>query len=89
MNDILRIKELIFAKGITGEKLAEMINVSPVTISRIISGKSGTNLGTLIEIAKALDVDVRDLFAPKKEEPIYIKKGSDFVQVGSIKKGDF
>lgn len=72
-------------KGVTGKKLAELTGINEVTISRVITGKTGTTLTTLIDIANALDVEVRDLFISRNEDPIYVKKGDTYARVGSVK----
>ena len=48
-----RIKELIKKKNISQEKLAELINVDPTTISNIENGK---NYPSLINLENLLDV---------------------------------
>jgi transcriptional regulator with XRE-family HTH domain len=66
---ILRIKEVMTAKGKSREQLANAVGVSKTTISNICSEKE-TSLPTiklLVKIANALDVDIRELFVPTKE----------------------
>jgi transcriptional regulator with XRE-family HTH domain len=43
-------------KGITQERLAELVGTSNTQISRIESGRHRTNLNTLKRIAEALDI---------------------------------
>lgn len=85
MEGIFRIKEILKEKGMSSEKLAELIGMSPVSLSYIVNGKKNTGVKTLVEIASALDVEVKDLFVSASEEPIYIKKGEGFERIGSIK----
>lgn len=63
---ILRIKELLKTKGITGKELAERTGLSVIAMSNIVSGKSFPKPDLLIKIAEVLDLDVRDLFYPTK-----------------------
>lgn len=51
-------------KGISQYKLAELTELSPSYISEIETGKKTPSLETLLEIAKALDVDLWDLLIP-------------------------
>lgn len=57
-----RIKELRKAKGLTQENLAELIDVEPVTISRIERGVRFPQKENLELIAEKLDVKIKDLF---------------------------
>jgi transcriptional regulator with XRE-family HTH domain len=43
-------------KGLTQERLAELVGTSHSQISRIESGRHRTNLDTLVRIAEALDL---------------------------------
>ena len=43
------------------EKLAALSGVHRVTIARIETGKISPTVGTLVKLAKALDVDVSEL----------------------------
>lgn len=60
--NILRLKELLKEKGLTGKDLAENVNVTPASISNIVQGNSFPKPDLLLQIAETLDVDVRDLF---------------------------
>ncbi len=86
MVNILRLKEILKEKGVTGKELADMIGVTPASISNIIQGNSFPKPETLLNIANALNVDIRDLFNSTKsttETPIYLKNGKgDFVECG-------
>ena len=57
-----RIKEMRKLRGLSQEKLAEMINIDPKHLSRIEVGRSFPSMDTLDKIAKALRVDLKDLF---------------------------
>jgi len=57
-----RIKEIRRVRGLSQEKLAEMINVDPKHVSRIEVGRSFPSMDTLEAIAKALRVELKDFF---------------------------
>ncbi len=85
---VLRIKEVLTEKGVTGKDLANKIGLTETSISRIVKGDQYPKIETLIAIASALDVDVKDLFVSTKEveslEPIYMKQGERMVEVGQV-----
>lgn len=58
-----RIKELREKKGLTQEKLSELVEIDPRSLSRIETGNNFTTIEKLKKIAKTLDVEVKDLFA--------------------------
>lgn len=60
----LRIKEILKEKGMTQKTLANMLNVTDVTISKILNGSP--NVSTLERVAEALGVEVAELFAPSR-----------------------
>jgi transcriptional regulator with XRE-family HTH domain len=57
-----RIKELRKLRGLSQEKLAEIINIDPKHLSRIEVGRSFPSMDTLSEIAKALKTELKDFF---------------------------
>jgi transcriptional regulator with XRE-family HTH domain len=57
-----RIKELRKARGLSQEQLSEKINIDPKHLSRIEVGKSYPSLDTAEKLAKALGVEIKDLF---------------------------
>lgn len=65
----LKIKELRKQKKLTQEKLAEMFNLDAGYISKLEVGRNFPTIGTLEKIAKALDVELYELFqfSPSKE----------------------
>jgi len=65
--NILRLKEILKQKGISGKSLAETVGITETSLSRIINGDQQPRFELLLQIAKALDVDIRDLFIPTKE----------------------
>lgn len=65
---ISRIKEVFQEQHKTNNWLAEELNVNQVTVSRWCTNVFQPNLETLTRIAKALDVDVRELLVSNKEK---------------------
>ena len=66
---ILRLKEVLKEKKVTGKELADMVGVSQPAISEFVNNKSHPRPELLLKIAAALDVDLRELFIytkPKK-----------------------
>lgn len=64
----LRIKEILDEKGLSQKELAEMMGKSPQYISNILNADQGVSVNILIEFAKTLQVDFRDLFASTKDD---------------------
>lgn len=69
---MLRIKEIIKAKGITAKELAAKIGISEGALSLAINGNP--TVETLEKIASALGVEVSELFAAPKEGGIHCPK---------------
>lgn len=67
MTTINRIKVVLVEKQRTSKWLAEQLGKSENTISKWCSNKVQPSLESLIEIAKILDVDVRELIVSTKE----------------------
>ena len=61
----MRIKEVIQEKGLTINKVAELIGVNRVSLSSAINGNP--TVETLEKIANALGVPVAELFEAPKE----------------------
>jgi DNA-binding XRE family transcriptional regulator len=64
--EILRLKELMAQKGMSREELANKVGVSMTTISNINSEKNLPTIHLLLQIAEALDIDIREMFVPTK-----------------------
>ena len=71
--DINRIKVILVEKKKTAKWLAEELGKDPATISKWCTNVSQPSLDTLVEVSKALDVDVRELLVSTKEKPKYIR----------------
>ena len=59
--DINRLKVVLAEKKRTNKWLAEQLGKAPGTVSKWCTNTMQPNLETLVEIAKALEVDVKDL----------------------------
>lgn len=71
--DINRIKVVLVEKKRTNKWLAEQLGKDPATVSKWCTNTSQPGLGTLLQIAGVLDVDVKDLLHSTKEDAMYIK----------------
>jgi len=65
---ILRLKEVLKEKKVTGKQLANMVGVSQPAISEFVNNKSQPRPELLLKIAAALDVDLRELFVSTKPQ---------------------
>lgn len=61
-----RIKVVLVDQNRTQKWLAKQMNVIPTTVSKWCTNFSQPSLETLAEIAKVLDVDIRELLNPSK-----------------------
>lgn len=59
--DINRLKVVLAEKHKTGKWLSEQIGKDQATVSKWCTNSLQPNLPTLITIAKALEVDIKDL----------------------------
>ena len=57
-----RLKSLRESKKLTQEKLSEKVDINPVHLSNIERGVANPSLALLIRIAKALEVELWELF---------------------------
>ncbi len=71
-----RIKELRKAKGVTQEKLAEIVNMDITSLSKIETGRNYPQSETVEKIADALDVGVDKLFCFKQK-----LSGEDYLEL--------
>ena len=61
MANLNRIKVVLVEKKRTNKWLSEQVGKDPATVSKWCTNTMQPNLETLVAIAKALDVDVKDL----------------------------
>ena len=62
MEDINRIKMVLFEKKKTARWLAGEMGVTPSTVSKWCTNSSQPDLATILKIADLLKVDIRELF---------------------------
>ena len=65
---INRIKAVLAEKRRTNKWLAEQLNKDQATVSKWCTNKAQPGLVTRIQIAKCLDVDIRELIVRTKKE---------------------
>ena len=63
---INRLKVMLAEKGKTNKWLAEKLGKSDVTVSRWVTNEVQPSMETLLEIAKLLDVDIKELLNSTK-----------------------
>ena len=63
--DINRIKIVLVEKKLTGKWLAEQLGKDPATVSKWCTNAAQPSLETLLQIAKCLEVEVKDLLNEK------------------------
>lgn len=71
--DINRIKVVLVEQKKTNKWLAEQLGKDPATVSKWCTNTAQPGLDTLLQIAKALDVDVKELINSSKEEIKYVR----------------
>ena len=74
MEDINRIKIVLFEKRRTGAWLAEQLGVNPSTVSKWCTNSSQPDLGCLLKIADLLEVDIRELFVREYKQYLIEKE---------------
>ena len=70
--DFNRFKVVLAEKKRTNKWLAEQLGKDPATVSKWCTNSAQPGLETLYQIASCLEVDVKDLLVPNKEENIII-----------------
>ena len=66
--ELNRLKIVLVEKKRTGKWLAEVLKKNEATISRWCTNETQPSIETLFEIAKVLDIDVKDLLVNSKEQ---------------------
>ncbi|MGW4396163.1 helix-turn-helix domain-containing protein [Amycolatopsis nivea] len=77
-----RLRELRLERGLTLDKVAAAADLTPGYLSRVESGQRVPSLGTLVVIARALDVSVADLVAAEERRSPIVKR-EDAVTYGT------
>ena len=67
MKQINRLKVTLVEQNKTGKWLAETLGKNEATVSRWCTNESQPSLETLVKIANALKVDVKDLLVSTKK----------------------
>jgi transcriptional regulator with XRE-family HTH domain len=75
----LRVKEILKSKQITQKELADRMGMLPESLTRILAGGNPT-MSTLGNMAKALNVNICDLFDNEKNE----KKICGYIEFGNV-----
>ena len=68
--DINRIKVILVEKKKTNKWLADQIGKDQATVSKWCTNTTQPSLDTLVEIARILEVDVRELLVPTDAQKI-------------------
>ena len=71
-----RIKEIRKNRGLTQEKLAELIDIETCSLSAIEIGRHYPSMPTIVKIAEKLNVELKSLF-----EFNYIKTRSEKIEL--------
>jgi transcriptional regulator with XRE-family HTH domain len=67
MKQINRLKVVLVEQNKTGKWLAETLEKNEATVSRWCTNESQPSLETLVKIANALKVDVKDILVSTKK----------------------
>ena len=68
MEDINRIKLVLVEKKRTNKWLSEQMGVTPSTVSKWCTNTSQPGLEALLEIARVLDVDIKELLNSTRDD---------------------
>lgn len=69
-----RLRQIRLERGLTLEKVAAAADLSPGYLSRVESGRRVPSIGTLVLLARALDVSVADLASDAKRGSPIVKR---------------
>jgi transcriptional regulator with XRE-family HTH domain len=70
MADINRIKVVLVEKKKTNKWLAEQLGKDAATVSKWCTNNAQPSLETLLEVAKVLEVDPRELIVPLDSQKV-------------------
>lgn len=73
VKDINRLKVVLAEKKKTNKWLAEQLGKDPATVSKWCTNTAQPGLETLLEIANALEVDVKELLNSSKDNVQFVK----------------
>lgn len=77
-----RLREILKERGLTLKAFSDLSGISQPNLSNYINGNISPTLDTVCKIAKALNVDVQDLFPQKQKD----KERIEFYAVVGDKK---
>jgi transcriptional regulator with XRE-family HTH domain len=83
-----KIKEIRENKGISLQEFAKLTGFSSAILSQIENHLESPSLGTLLKIAKALEVDLGIFFGVEGKSPYYITKKGEGVNVARFASKD-
>ena len=66
MTSINRLKAVLAEKGKSAKWLAESLGKDPATISKWCTNRNQPTIETFINVARILEIDVRELFVSTK-----------------------
>jgi transcriptional regulator with XRE-family HTH domain len=85
---MLQVKNICKQQGITLKQLAERMDVSPEAVTRMLSENGNPTLSSLLNIAKALNVEVFELFDEFNEDMMvrgYLEVGDKTYRINNFK----
>ncbi|MEU8205561.1 helix-turn-helix transcriptional regulator [Streptosporangium sp. NPDC049046] len=65
----LRLRDVRESQGLSQERLGELAEVDRKTINRIENGMYSPRLDNIFQIADALDISIKELFAARSASP--------------------
>lgn len=91
MKKILRLKEIISERALVGQDVAKSLGITTTTLSNFNQGNTFPNGEMLLKIAEYLDVDIRELFYPTKQndslQELFVKDDDgNFKSIGYLKR---
>ena len=84
---MLRVRDICKQKGITLKELADRMSVSPEAVTRMLSESGNPTLSTLINMAKALGINVYELFDDFSEDMMvrgYLEVGDKTYRINNF-----
>lgn len=77
MEDINRIKIVLFEKKRTAKWLAQQLNVTPSTVSKWCTNTSQPGIECLLKIVDLLEVDIKELLVREYKAYLLSKDNND------------
>lgn len=75
-----KVRRQLKVSGTTRVKLAESLEVTPANITRYLSGETNFELKTLVELERALDIEIinRSVIPEEDKRPVIIEVRYDY-----------